>query len=161
MHIVLFRHAEKDHATTANPPLSRRGLQQAEKLIELVGRETLPSPDLLFSSPKIRALQTFSALAAQKNLEIRQISELEERQSSETSGQFFNRVKTYLAWLKTSQQNIYLVTHLDWVEEALAIIPCDVDLTQEQYHVWLPAQYMHFEVIDDLWLLRRFGSVQP
>jgi phosphohistidine phosphatase SixA len=160
MHILLFRHAEKVHAATANPPLSQRGLHQAEKIADMISQGLIPAPELLFSSPKIRALQTFSAISKQFNIEIRQVAELDERQSSETSGQFFTRVKSYLAWLRSISQNAYVVTHLDWVEEALTLIPCDVDLQQEQYHVWGPAQFMHFEKQDDLWGLRRFGSVQ-
>lgn len=163
MRVLLFRHAEKDNMAASDPALSAKGHRQASKIADLIHLGTLPQPQRLLASPKLRARQSFekvgSALAGD-NLEMQILPELNERQASETVEQFERRVKQALHKIETLAGTVYLVTHLDWIEEALVRIHSDVDLLASQYQYWPPAQYMEFEVDDGLWSLKNFKSIE-
>jgi broad specificity phosphatase PhoE len=160
MQIVLFRHAEKDLAGGSNPPLSRRGLAQAQKLIELVKIKTLPRPSKLLTSPRLRAQMTLSPLAETMDIDFQITPELDERIQGETSDQFSKRVQRFLRQIENQTGLIFLCSHLDWIEEALREIRSDQDLLNERYASWPSCQYMSFQVQDRLWHLENFERIQ-
>lgn len=72
MELYLIRHGLpekviKEDGAAADPPLSRVGLQQADKLAEWLEREEIHA---LYSSPMQRAWQTAEPLARRKSLDI-------------------------------------------------------------------------------------------
>jgi len=160
MKILLFRHAEKIFSASGNPPLSERGIRQAQKIPKLVESGKFPKPDLLLSSPKLRALQTLKPTSDFFKIEIRQMKELDERLTSENSTQYFQRVQNMIQWVGHQNRNILMVTHFDWLEEAMTAIPCDTDLSHERYHAWGSAHYMSFNLQGDLWLFNEFSGVE-
>ncbi len=159
MKIILFRHAEKAYSTSNNPPLSERGNQQANRIAELISAGKIPRPDVLLCSPKIRTFQTLLPVSALLKIEIKQMKELDERLSTESSAQYFQRVQNTISWLGHQKSNVLLVTHFDWLEEAMTAIPCDTDLNQEKYHAWGSAHYMNFSLNGDVWQLNDFSGV--
>jgi broad specificity phosphatase PhoE len=103
---------------------------------------------------------TLSPLAKQLKLEAIQNPELDERDSQENGKSFSRRVQNFLRKCEKMQGSIFLVTHLDWIEEALIRIPANVDLSQSKYQHWNPASYMHFQVDHELWQLEEFGEIK-
>ncbi|MEZ0393171.1 MAG: phosphoglycerate mutase family protein [Pseudobdellovibrionaceae bacterium] len=150
----MFRHAERENTGSSNPPLSSRGLLQAEKLLEEIDLNVLPRPSKLLSSPKLRAQQTFLQIQNKLGVEIQILSELDERHNFESIENFSKRVKRFLNLMETQNGVQFFVTHLDWIEEALRLIHSDTDLLSERYQSWLPAQSMEFEIHDRLWVLQ-------
>ena len=150
----MFRHAERKNTGSSNPPLSSRGLLQAEKLLEEIDLNVLPRPSKLLSSPKLRAQQTFLQIQNKLGVEIQILSELDERHNFESIENFSKRVKRFLNLMETQNGVQFFVTHLDWIEEALRLIHSDTDLLSERYQSWLPAQSMEFEIHDRLWVLQ-------
>lgn len=160
MRALLFRHAEKDNFAAADPALSAKGHKQASRLIQLIEQGVLPTPTRLLASPKLRARQTLEKIAEKLDLEVQVISELNERQASETRDQFERRIKQALLKLEGLSGVVYFVTHLDWIEEALVKIQSDTDLLDSQYQYWPPAQSMEFEIHDGLWSLKKFRPLE-
>lgn len=144
MKIYLFRHAEKSAHFQPNPGLSERGAAQALLLAEKVGQSELPRPTQLWVSPKKRAQQSFAPLAEKIEIPLKIVAELDERTHEENRPQFHERIRQVIATLEkeADQKNqvIYLCSHSDWLEEALALIPADTDLTQ--YWQWSTLQYL-------------------
>jgi broad specificity phosphatase PhoE len=152
MQVFMFRHAEKENTGTSNPPLSRRGLLQSQKLADMVANHTLPTPTKCFSSPLLRAKQTFAKL----NTEVILVEDLIERQSSETAAQFHKRVRKFLQSLETLAGVVFFVTHLDWIEEALILM--DTGFSVEH---WPPAQVAEFELNDGHWQFQLTRGCEP
>jgi phosphohistidine phosphatase SixA len=152
MRLLMFRHAERENSGSSNPPLSARGLRQAQKLVEDIDLSMLPRPTKLMSSPKLRAQQTFQQIENHFGIPLQVHPDLDERQSSEPPELFARRVQRFLNSLNGQAGVIYFVSHLDWIEEALVLIPSDTDLLQDRFQTWLPAQSLEFEMQDGLWL---------
>ena len=148
----MFRHAERENSGSSNPPLSARGLQQAQKLVEEIDLTILPRPTKLLSSPKLRAQQTFQQIENHFGIPLQVHPDLDERQSSEPAELFTRRVQRFLNSFPGQAGVIYFVSHLDWIEEALRLIPADADLLHDRYQSWLPAQSLEFEYQDGIWL---------
>ena len=79
--LVLIRHGETDWNVTgryqgqADPPLNNRGLEQAHQL----ARELRPSPpEVLYTSPLLRAVQTAKIITEALDLHLREDSRLME-----------------------------------------------------------------------------------
>lgn len=162
MFVTLFRHAERENTGLENPGLTARGFQQAQSLLKIIQANQLPAPQRLFVSPKIRTQQTFLPTANQLNLPLQILPELDERRNSETITKFVQRVQRFINL--TSQdsfgpQSSFLCSHLDWIEEALLKIPCDVDLLQSRFQIWAPGQFIQFEVHDELWHFIKAGEL--
>jgi phosphohistidine phosphatase SixA len=119
--------------------------------VELVKRNDFPQPSKLLASPKNRALQTLQPLAEHTRLPLQIFLDLDERSSAENADNFSKRVKKTLDLLSHYGGVVYIVTHLDWLEESLIHIPCDSNLLTPQYHSWSPGQGIEFEIIDGLW----------
>jgi phosphohistidine phosphatase SixA len=162
MKLVLFRHGEREKGGDSNPPLSGRGIKQANKLAVLVQEGKLSSPHRLLCSPRLRTQMTFAAVAKEMAAPIQALSELDERQNSESAEQFQRRVKNFLLQQNQLPGVAYLCTHLDWLEAAMFEIPCDTDLSQDRYmSSWLPGHFMIFEVNGDLWHLEKMETLTP
>jgi broad specificity phosphatase PhoE len=159
MRIYLFRHGDKERSPANNPPLSRRGLEQARALTKLVRSGNLQKPEILMCSPKVRAVQTLTPLSQECQIPLKQTDLLDERKSKESAQAFFHRVQSTLQHLEVHTGATYLVTHFDWIEVAMLAIPSDTDLSQGKYQGWAPAQYMEFEVSDGVWRLQNFSGV--
>jgi probable phosphoglycerate mutase len=72
MELILIRHGlpemrQTDDGKPADPPLSKTGLEQAEKMALMLENESI---DRIYSSPMKRALQTAEPLAKIKQLDI-------------------------------------------------------------------------------------------
>lgn len=163
MHVVLFRHAERENSAAANPPLSVRGWLQAEKILEKINRGELLRPSALFTSPKGRAQQTFQKVSQFLGLEIQIMNDLDERQSSEILAHFQARIRRFFHSVeKIGNTNpnsvIYCCSHLDWIEEALPMIPSTSDFSRDDM-VWSPAQHLVFEIHDELWTVEKSGRI--
>lgn len=159
MQFLLFRHADKEKSYADDPPLSSRGARQALGLKDLVLKRQLVAPTLLMSSPKTRAQQTFLPLAEALGLRLQLSTDLLERQSHESSTQFIQRVKSTLSKLEKMTGVVFAVTHYDWIEDFLALVPSDINLNEGQYHSWPPGQFMDFEVKDGIWIFNKMESV--
>ena len=155
----MFRHAERENSGTSNPPLSTRGLKQADLLSQWIQNQKLPAPSKLMCSPRLRAHQTLRPLQVWSKIEIQTVGALDERLTSESAEQFRKRIQGFLSLCENSLGAIYFVTHLDWIEEALTLIPSDDDLTSEKYMNWRPGQFLEFDVHDGLWHLQKSGSL--
>ncbi len=154
----MFRHAERENSGSSNPPLSSHGLKQAQKLVEDIDLNVLPRPSKLLCSPKLRAQQTFRQIESHLGIPLQIQPDLDERQSSEPIDLFTRRVQRFLNSFEGQAGVIYFVSHLDWIEEALRLIPSDADLLHDRYQTWMPAQSLEFEYQDGLWqhpVLRR------
>jgi broad specificity phosphatase PhoE len=143
-----------------DPGLSPRGQTQAQQIAENLS-PIVQSSWLFLSSPKQRARQTLEPLSAHAQTSLRVMADLDERLSEESAEVFYARVNAKIRWLGTNSfqkaPGLLLVTHSDWIHEALTAIPCDTDLQNETYHWWGPAQYMHFRLQSDIWHLENFA----
>jgi broad specificity phosphatase PhoE len=157
----LFRHAEKElgqnFISRNNPGLSPAGHKQAQSIVklftELEKQDPLTRPEVIISSPKIRAVQTLTPLAEKFGIKIQLSEELFERHSTENAQEFLTRVKNFIEWLPSLNKTTCIVTHFDWIEDAMVAIPCDSDLNSAEHHHWSPAQSMEFKIEDELWHL--------
>ena len=152
MKIYLFRHAQKAMDFTGDPDLTPEGHAQASKLLDRVIKKELTAPTEIWASPKKRTLSTLRPLAQHFSLELKHQDGLLEQQSDETLSQFRARIQRLLdatTASSSSEKVIFLCSHYDWVIEAMAIIPCDQDLTESEFSNWTPCQYVAFEVAAD------------
>jgi broad specificity phosphatase PhoE len=152
MRILMFRHAERENSGTSNPPLSTRGLLQAQKLVQEIEQGLRPRPNKLFSSPKLRAQQTFQQIESFLKMPLLIQPDLDERQNFESFTLFQRRIQKFLHSLESQNGTIYFVSHMDWLEEALRLISSDTDLSEEKFQIWLPGQCIEFDWQDGLWL---------
>ena len=163
--VFIFRHAERENTGTDNPPLSLRGHSQALALVRMINERSFAKPTRLFCSPKLRAVQTLFPCAQSFSLPLTERRELDERQTTENASQFSQRIQTQLSWLESSGGHsqspvTFVVSHLDWIEEALTFIPSDTDLLKTEYQAWSPLQFLGFEISDGLWKLSQQGRVE-
>jgi broad specificity phosphatase PhoE len=154
----MFRHAERLSSGQTNPPLSARGLEQARQIAEDLSLGLFPAPTKIFSSPKIRAQQTFLPLSQQSGLELQVHLDLDERQSNESASKFDRRVQNFLKHLEKQNGVVYLVTHLDWIETALQLIPSDAIFNSSGMLSWAPAQSAEFELQEQFWLFLKLRT---
>lgn len=159
MQLFLFRHGERDNSFAKNQPLNSRGREQAQMIAQEVASGSLPRPQLLFVSPKIRTQQTFAPTAQLAGIELQVVPELDERLTSESAREFTERVRFCLSVLESQTAVTYACSHLDWLEEALPAIPSPENLLTFHYESWAPAQFLEFEIRDGLWNVRRLGPI--
>lgn len=169
MKLIIFRHAEKDLSNwSSDPELSQLGFLQAENLKELVAQKKLPIPNLLWTSPKTRARQTFKALSDWSKIPIEIWTDLEERQKTESMKQFQERINKFIFSLdtfcqkqETDNQVLFLCSHSDWLDEFSVLLPSDLnpDLTPE-VNRWMTTQYAQFEATkSNIWSFIKVGRV--
>jgi phosphohistidine phosphatase SixA len=164
MKVYLFRHGQKDSQPFEDPDLTSWGHQQAQKLAELMRIGELLRGTQFLTSPRIRAQSTLKPAAQLCQSGVQILNDLDQRTSFESGDVFRSRIQQILGSLEkkfTQTDIIYLCSHHDWIEESLSLIPADTDLLDPRYWNWRPAQYMHFEIIDGLWLLKTFNRIEP
>jgi broad specificity phosphatase PhoE len=160
---VIFRHAHR-LSGGSDPELSEVGRQQATRLVQLVQQKLLPVPQMLLSSPKLRARQTLAPLKKALQIPHGIDPNLDERTRDENGATFENRVKNFLReeLPVRSESCIYLCTHLDWLEVFGWAAPVIEDLSADLRHLQ-PADYFHFQLGAELshpWSLIKKGGLQ-
>lgn len=164
MKVYLFRHGQKDSLPFEDPDLTSFGHQQATLLAELIRKGDLAKGTQFLASPRKRAQSTLKAAAELCHCPLQIVSGLDQKTQLENTEAFRSRIQHLLGSLEkkfSSQEVVYLCTHHDWIEESLSIIPSDADLLDPRYWSWRPAQYMEFEVVEGLWLLKKFTRIEP
>lgn len=164
MKVYLFRHGQKDSLPFEDPDLTNFGHQQAAKLAELIKNGTLLKGTQFLASPRIRAQSTLRPAAELCKHALQVVSDLDQRAAYESSEVFRSRIQQILNSLEkkfSSKDVIYLCSHHDWIEESLSVIPADTDLLDSRYWTWRPAQFMHFEIVEGLWVLKTFDRIEP
>jgi broad specificity phosphatase PhoE len=162
MNVYLFRHGQKGSEPSRDPDLTLFGHQQARKLAQLVGAGSLSRGTHFLASPRLRAQSTLTPAASLCESRLEIVADLDQREGYEDSTAFRARIRAFLTGLEKKfapGDVVYLCTHHDWIEEALALIPADRDLLESSYWTWSPAQYMHFEVTGGLWQLRHYDRI--
>lgn len=164
MKVYLFRHGQKDSLPFENPDLTGFGHQQAGKIASLIRNGELEKGTQFLASPRIRAQSTLNPAAQFCGVPVQIINDLDQRHSFESAEVFRARIQLLLLSLEkkfAANEVIYLCTHHDWIEESLSVIPADTDLLDSRYWSWRPTQYMQFEIVDGLWLLKNFNRIEP
>ncbi len=157
MDILLFRHGQKDLTPFDDPHLTAEGFRQADNIAELVLKKLLPAPTELWVSEIIRTHQTLAALSKMLNIPTVKKPELNLREDGELRHSFQKRVHKLIEQLSVSAGKssvsscMYLCTHYDWIEEAMALIPSDTDLSTFEFAHWAPAHYVQFKIEAGLW----------
>lgn len=150
MKIYFFRHAQKAMDFSNDPDLTVEGHTQASKVLDRVLKKELPLPTELWVSPKKRTVSTLKPLAQHLKIPLQVHEDLLEQQSEETLTDFHQRISKVLSGPEASSQAvIFLCTHYDWVVEAMAVVPCDSDLSSSEFAHWMPCQYIGFKVQED------------
>lgn len=152
MKLILLRHATRSTGASfadADPPLNTIGRAQAEDFAGFPDQpqKKLPRPTQLITSPKLRAVETLAPLARALNLKAAVLTELDERQNDESSEAFQTRVKRAFELIKNrsaATDTIYVCSHLDFIEAAVAYWPTDLS-TQQMGAAWSPLDYQVFE----------------
>jgi broad specificity phosphatase PhoE len=164
MQMMLLRHAERENTGVSNPSLSPHGQRQAQALCQKIQNGELPRPTHLWTSPKNRARQTLQKISSALSLELQVIDSLDERQSSENFAQFQTRIRRFFQSVeRQAKENpggvLYCCTHLDWLEEALPLVPTLEDFSRDGM-AWAPAQYLGFEIRDEFWTVAQTGRIE-
>jgi len=159
MQILLFRHAERDSTHFHDSPLSSFGHQQAQALLRDVQSGILPQPNRLWISPKVRTAQTFLPLSQSYAIDALVQDELDERRPQEGATQFRQRIRHLTEQASRQTGTLYLCTHLDWLDEAMSLIPFVDPNGQENLVAWLTGQYIDFDVRDGLWTFVQAGRI--
>lgn len=150
MKVYIFRHAQKDVDFTGDPDLTSSGHEQAEKLLNKVIKNELPTPTLLWSSPKKRTFSTFAPLANHLNIKIHAHADLHEQLRGENLNQFRQRIGKVLdAASEQKNQIIFICTHYDWLAEMVSVVNSDLDMGHPSLASWSPAQHIGFDVEED------------
>jgi phosphohistidine phosphatase SixA len=158
LNIVLFRHAERDSFGGSNPGLSAKGLKQAQEISKSIQHNLLPSPSAIWVSPLLRTQMTMQPVAKSLNIELTITEELNERQEFENKNLFSHRIQGLIDRVADQNHSLFICSHLDWIDEALTLIPADTDLLQAKFQNWRPAQYMQFSIEAGLWKLTNNGG---
>lgn len=146
-----------------DPDLTSFGHQQAAKLAELIRQGELLKGTQFLTSPRKRAQSTLAPAAEYCQSRLQVLSDLDQRAHFETAESFNSRIQQVLGSLEKkyrSEDVIYLCSHHDWIEDALTLIPSDTQLVDGRFCSWQPAQFMHFEIHDGLWLLKNYNKVE-
>lgn len=157
MLVYFFRHCERASGGD-NPPLTPAGVLQAKKLAELTETEKLPKPHLLWTSPKRRAVDSLVPLATHLGLKVEALAELDERKPSESAPAFQQRVRGTLERIERLGRDLFLCSHLDWLEAAMSEIADEGRLHVTSFH-WSAGGYIGFSVEDGHWHSQNQGEV--
>lgn len=150
MKIYIFRHAQKAMDFSGDPDLTTEGHGQASTLLNKVLKNEMPVPTQLWVSPRKRTHSTFRPLAEHFKLPLVNQEDLLEQQGDESLQTFRKRITKLLEKAAESKNEvIFMCSHYDWVIEAMAIIPSETDLSDDQFHHWTPCQCTGFEIKSD------------
>lgn len=147
MKIYIFRHAQKSIDFSKDPDLTEEGHSQANRLLEKVLKNELPTPTQLWASPKKRTFSTLNPLAEHLQLTIQAHEALHEQHGTETLQEFRARIKNLFHSLEIkSGEVIFICSHFDWAAEAMHIFNSDIDLSHPKISNWSPGQHVGFHV---------------
>lgn len=164
MLIYIFRHADKESDFSDDPSLSEKGFEQANQLAASLASKELPTPNRIWVSEKKRTSQT-AAIASQRfAIPIEQQKDLDERKHSEDRAQFKKRIQNALNRAEDSALNLFLISHMDWVAEAMTLINTSDSFSNQQHYdsfgaAWKTCEFVGFEVRDGEWHLIQTGRV--
>jgi broad specificity phosphatase PhoE len=159
MKVAVFRHAERQSGYATDPELSPRGIRQSISIKDKVEDGSLPKPDVLITSPKRRAFETFEPVSQARRISIQKEHTLDERTNKEDINVFRHRVHKFIEDIEDHQgKTVFICTHLDWIEEFSTLLPCDTDLHALMHFAWSPGSYMLFEV-GEVWHLLQRGEI--
>jgi len=177
MKAVLFRHATRSLQGLGDAQLNAAGLRQAEDLASgLSPQGPLPLPTHLMCSPKRRARQTLAPLSARTQLPLIIDERLDERRQGESTREFENRVRSLTeeilssnpqssnpqTFLETNNEGrdpcVFLCSHLDWLETAMALVPSDMS-DVEIAAPWTTAEFRVFRIEGGLWMYKGGGVI--
>lgn len=142
MHLIVLRHGDK--LSGNNPTLSDFGRKQALLLPKLLQSSRWPSPTKIYSSPKVRTLETVKPLS--ETLGLTPVSEprLHQRGFEETRTQFRERLQNWIDdVLKNSGSAacVLACTHVDVCDEMRTLLECP-DLADHRFDFWRTAQFV-------------------
>ncbi len=165
MKVIVLRHASRSVDGFGDSHLSETGRNQAENFVAAVApRGGLPKPAHLFASPKRRAKETLEPLSHASQVPLTIDTRLDERHHGESVHDFEGRILALLEDLMEREpfiekdQAIYLVSHLDWLESVMTLLPSDMsDL--EIAGSWSNCEYRLFEVAEGIWSLKGRGHI--
>lgn len=165
MQLYLFRHGDRNARGSSllhsdEPDLSSTGRLQADHLRSWVERQTLPTPHLLWVSPRIRAQNTFKPLSDSLKIALTLQADLDERSHRENAALFRERIARALERASLQDGVVFLCSHFDWLEEALTLIPADEELIPNGLPLWSPGSFVGFDVQNEIWKVRQKGQLQ-
>ncbi len=161
MQLLFFRHAERFQTPPEDPLLTPRGLLQAEELKNLVALGQFSRPQKIMTSPRTRAIQTATPLAQFLKVPLQVSTDLDEKQNLENLKSFGLRIQRFINELEQLSGTALIVTHFDWIEEALLYIPSEISLTDDKYHHWKPGEGWEFEIENGLWTPQKKLKLLP
>jgi broad specificity phosphatase PhoE len=162
--LFLFRHGEKAFMISQDPVLTERGQTQAQNLATSVKKQFLPKPKQVLSSPKKRAVLTFTPLSETCHLKLNISDLLIERKLDETTAQFDLRMKDLASELtKNTLANsvVYAVTHSDVIEKVLSYAPFLNEDSEPPRHLIAlgSCYYLNFEIDQNgFWIFKAHGG---
>jgi broad specificity phosphatase PhoE len=150
MFLILLRHGDKLRShTDPNMDLSLQGLEQAQRLVEL--RETqFPTPQVIYSSPKKRAVSTVSPLAKSLGLKPQIHPDLDEQSSGESRRDLDRRITGFLNSVTSRSGTVLACSHADWLAQAVHLMPSTLLEPDFEAHFHM-AQFRVFEFDGVLW----------
>jgi broad specificity phosphatase PhoE len=166
MKLVMLRHGARSPHDFGDSSLNADGRAQAEALKSAIAPQgPLPQPTVLVASPKRRAKETLTPLANALQIGLTIDQRLDERHQNENMKEFEKRVLTLLDGLtnqlaKSSgarETCVFLCSHLDWLELALALLPTDLRSTDVN---WTNCEYRVFRWQDGIWCLSASGALK-
>lgn len=164
--LILLRHAARTPTFFGDEVLNSSGRQQAEKFAQIFSAKdanppAVLAPSQLLVSPKKRAIQTLQPLSAATGIELQIDPRLDERLKSETGAAFETRIKAVLAEVAGQAgggETIFICSHLDWLEAAMALLPAV--LTEREISApWSTCEYRVFRFENELWAAAGGGVV--
>lgn len=117
--LLVVRHAHRDTTDRKlDNGLSSKGKAQAKKIKEYIDQHFVVDRFSIFSSPKLRCIETVEPLG-----EPEAIDELDEMQRSETQADFENRVREFCRWwLTEGPEGLVICSHGDWIPVFLKLV---------------------------------------
>lgn len=164
MILILFRHGHKGLSPMNDPDLTLKGFEQAEILVDLIEKTTLPQPTHCWFSPRIRTQQTLAkAIDKYKTVSICK-KELDLKSPRESLVDFRHRIQNFCSEIvaRRAQNEVHFIcTHYDWIEEVLTLIDTNKDLNSFEFLNWSPGQYLAFKLLSSdkhtLWKVSNKG----
>ena len=117
---------------------------------------TLPRPNYLFCSPKLRTQQTFEKASNTFAIDLLTANELDEKTPHESLTAFRKRIQSFCNRVESMSGIVFLCTHYDWLEEFCGLVPVQQDLSSTN---WTAGHYLEFEISDRQWLVMGQGDI--
>ena len=119
--LIFIRHAHRDilDRSTHNG-LSEKGKHQSQLLRDQLISKYSFENCVLYSSPKLRCIETLQPLAESLNHQIHVLSTLDEKHLHETESEFKRRIQNFVdEWKKSEHALTVACSHGDWLPFAV------------------------------------------